>query len=588
VLPSRSARALAALALLTGASALAAAPGAVPAGWMAMGSGLFGGLALFLFGMEQMGDALKSVAGTGMRTALTRLTRNRLTAAFAGAAVTAVIQSSSVTTVLVVGFVAAGLMNVTQSIGIIMGANIGTTVTAHIVAFKVTEYALLLVAAGFAMQFFVRDERSRQYGGVIMGLGLIFFGMGIMSDGMAPLREYAPFIEFMRGISQPALALLAGAIFTALIQSSSATTGIVVVLATQGFIALPTGIALALGANIGTCFTAVLASIGKPVEARRAAAVHVLFNVAGALLWLPLIGQLSAIATDLSPAHPELAGAARMAAEVPRQIANANTAFNVINTILFIGFAGSIGRLVKVLVPDRPGAAAAIARPRFLDAELLGTPALALARVRLEIGHMGEHVRAMIDALRPATEHRDLSALRRIVDRDDAVDALADAILEYLARIRSQAGSGEEADSFQRLVNVTGFVENIGDVIESELVPLARRYLDRTVARTPAVAEMVRELGESVDTALAGALQAVVTDDADAARAVLALKPDFEREVRDVLAYQARHLAEAGHDYVKMVQMEMEFLERLRRIFALTRRIAREVLPREEPAPEPA
>jgi len=555
--------------------------GSAGSGWFDMGMGLFGGLALFLFGMEQMGDALKAVAGARARDILTRLTRNRLTAALGGAAVTAVIQSSSVTTVLVVGFVAAGLMNMTQSIGIIMGANIGTTITAHIVAFKVSQYALLFIAAGFALQFLARDDRNRQYGGMLMGLGMIFFGMGIMSDGMAPLRDFPPFVEFMRGIQQPVLAMLVAAIFTALVQSSSATTGIVVVLAAQGFISLPTGIALALGANVGTCFTAVLASIGKPAEAQRAAAVHVVFNVAGAALWLPLISQLAHIAIIASPAHPELDGVARLAAEAPRQIANANTAFNVLNTALFIGLAGPMGRLVRRLVPDRPAPADAVVSARYLDAELLATPALALARVRLEIGHMGEHVRAMVEALRPAMERRDLAALGEVAKRDDAVDRLADDVLEYLARMRSQAASEKEADTFQRLVNITGFVENIGDVIESELVPLARRYMDRAVARTPAVNEMVRELGDRAGTALERALQAVTTDDAQAARDVLAMKPEFERVVRNVLAYQARHLSEAGHDYVKMVQMEMEFLERLRRIFALTRRIAREVLPAE-------
>jgi phosphate:Na+ symporter len=192
-------------------------------------------------------------------------------AATTGALVTAVIHSSSVTTVLVVGFVSAGLMSMTQSIGIIMGANIGTTVTAHIVAFKVTEYALLLIAVGFALLFFGKTEKARLHGNLLMGLGLIFFGMGIMSEGMAPLRSYQPFIDLMVAMENPLPGILVAAIFTALVQSSSATTGIVIVMATQGFITLPAGIAMALGANIGTCVTALLAAIGKSTEAVRAA-----------------------------------------------------------------------------------------------------------------------------------------------------------------------------------------------------------------------------------------------------------------------------------------------------------------------------
>jgi phosphate:Na+ symporter len=190
-------------------------------------------------------------------------------AATTGALVTAVIHSSSVTTVLVVGFVSAGLMSMTQSIGIIMGANIGTTVTAHIVAFKVTEYALLLIAVGFALLFFGKTEKARLHGNLLMGLGLIFFGMGIMSEGMAPLRSYQPFIDLMVAMENPLPGILVAAIFTALVQSSSATTGIVIVMATQGFITLPAGIAMALGANIGTCVTALLAAIGKSTEAVR-------------------------------------------------------------------------------------------------------------------------------------------------------------------------------------------------------------------------------------------------------------------------------------------------------------------------------
>ncbi|MDH3900994.1 MAG: Na/Pi symporter, partial [Gammaproteobacteria bacterium] len=279
-----------------------------------MGMTLFGGLALFLFGMEQMADALKAVAGERMKIILAKLTTNRFMGAATGAFVTAIIQSSSVTTVLVVGFITAGLMSMAQSIGIIMGANIGTTITAQIVAFKVTKYALLMVAAGFGMLFFSKQEKIRQYGGMLMGLGLVFFGMSVMSEGMRPLRSYQPFLDLMTSMETPLIGILIAAGFTGLIQSSSATTGIVIVMATQGFITLQAGIALAFGANIGTCITAMLAAIGKPREAVRAAVVHVLFNVFGVLLWLGLISQLAEFVTWLSPSHPDLSGTDRLAA----------------------------------------------------------------------------------------------------------------------------------------------------------------------------------------------------------------------------------------------------------------------------------
>ena len=236
------------------------APHVLEIGAIAMG--LFGGLALFLFGMEQMTDALKAVAGGGMKKLLARLTTNRFKAAFAGAFVTAVIQSSSVTTVLVVGFISAGLLSLTQSIGIILGADIGTTITAQIIAFKITRYALVLVAIGFGLMFLAKQEKLRQYGTMLMGLGLIFFGMELMSQATHPLRSYQPFINLMRRMGNPLTGILIGTVFTSLVQSSSATIGVIIVLAGQGFITLEAGIALAFGANIGTCIKNSLRSSG--------------------------------------------------------------------------------------------------------------------------------------------------------------------------------------------------------------------------------------------------------------------------------------------------------------------------------------
>ncbi len=266
---------------------------------------------------------------------------------------TAVVQSSSVTTVLVVGFISAGLMSLTQSIGIIMGANIGTTITAQLIAFKITHYSLVLVAIGFFTLFCSKNEKARHYGHMIMGLGLIFFGMHLMSDGTKPLRSYQPFMEMMQQMDNPLWAILLAAGFTALVQSSSATTGLVITLAAQGFISLDAGIALIFGANIGTCITAILASIGKPREAVRAAVVHVLFNVAGVAIWFAFIPQLALFVTWLSPANPDLVGTARLAAETPRQIANAHTVFNVANTMLLIWFTAPLAWLVQRIVPER-------------------------------------------------------------------------------------------------------------------------------------------------------------------------------------------------------------------------------------------
>jgi phosphate:Na+ symporter len=342
--------ALQAACLLWPQSAAAAESDPAPLNPLAMGVGLLGGLALFLYGMEKMTDGLKAAAGEQMKVLLTKLTRNAVTGAITGALVTAVIQSSSVTTVLVVGFVSAGLMTLVQSIGVIFGANVGTTITAQIVAFNVTAAALPLITVGFLMIFLGKNGRARHYGDMLMGLGLIFYGMAAMGDAMAPLRTHEGFVELMRSMERPILGMLVGALFTALVQSSSATIGLVVVMATQGFVTLPAGIAIVFGAKIGTCVTALLAALGKPQDALRAAVVHVVYNVLGAVLWIAFIDQLASMAVWVSASHPDLQGAERLAQEVPRQVANAATIWATANMVIFLPFSALFARLAHRLV----------------------------------------------------------------------------------------------------------------------------------------------------------------------------------------------------------------------------------------------
>ncbi|NND83908.1 MAG: Na/Pi cotransporter family protein, partial [Acidimicrobiia bacterium] len=265
--------------------------------------------------MDGLAESLRLMAGGRLRRLLTRFTDNRVMGAITGAGTTAIIQSSSVTTVLVVGFVSAGVMTLSQAIGVILGANVGTTITAQIVAFKVTDYALGAVALGFFLQFVAKTPAKKARGQALLGLGLVFFGMSLMGDAMRPLREYEPFVDLMIAMENPIVGIAIGAGFTALVQSSSATTSIVIVLAAEGLIGLEAGIALVLGANVGTSVTALLAAIGKPRLALRAAYVHSLFNVLGVVLWLPFLGLLATWTSALSD-------------DTAREIANAHTIFN--------------------------------------------------------------------------------------------------------------------------------------------------------------------------------------------------------------------------------------------------------------------
>lgn len=548
--------------------------------WGVMGMKLFGGLALFLFGMEQMAESLKAVAGERMKTILAKLTANRFTGAATGAFVTAIIQSSSVTTVLVVGFITAGLMSMSQSVGIIMGANIGTTITAQIVAFKVTKAALLMVGVGFSMLFISKEEKIKQYGTMLMGLGLVFFGMSVMSDAMSPLRTYQPFLDLMIHMENPLVGILVAAAFTGLIQSSSATTGIVIVMASQGFITLPAGIALAFGANIGTCVTALLASIGKPREAVRAALVHIMFNVAGVVLWVMFIPQLVEFVTWFSPTHPELAGIDRLGAETPRQIANAHTVFNIANTFIFIGFTTQIARLVERLIPDKPLEEEALeVRAKYLDEELLSTPSLALDRVRLEVLHMGERVQEMLEQILPAILSGNKKSLSAVKEMDDEVDILYDQIIEYMGKISKLSLTDQQTVEFLKLMEAVGDLENIGDTVETNLVTLGNERIDAGVSISEPTRKVLSGFHTVVVRAFDQAVQAVSQSNETAARAVIAMKHEITDLANSAAAHQVERLVAEEPNRIPAYTIEIDIIEKQKRIYYFAKRMAKSVIP---------
>ncbi|MCO6456457.1 MAG: Na/Pi cotransporter family protein [Pirellulaceae bacterium] len=538
--------------------------------------GLLGGLAVFLFGMEQMTDALKSVSGAGLSKVLGKLTRNRFVATLTGAFVTAIIQSSSVTTVLVVGFVSAGLMTLQQSAGVIMGANIGTTITAQIIAFKITHYALALVAVGFGMTFVTRRKQWRLYGTVIMGLGLIFAGMGVMSDATRPLQNYQPFINAMARMDNPLLAILVATVFTSLVQSSSATTGIVIVLASRGFITLEAGIALAFGANIGTCITAVLAAIGKSTEAKQAAGLHLLFNVLGVLIWLPLIGVLAGFVQWISPAYPELEGAARLAAETPRQIANAHTAFNLANTCLLIWFTGPLARLVTLLVPRQPEMLPEAARPRYIQDVYLQTPGIALDSIRREVARLGGQIIQLGSDARQAVVGGTEDDLDAIVVRASDNQRLYDSINEYVRRLSAGDLSHPESRRLAALTSVANHVQNIEETIAVNFVDIGRERLARNVRFGATTVERIGELGEQVRGAIELAIRAL--DNPELARQVVATKPAIQRQATGLLEYLTTRLQSDDPNRAVLYRLETQTAEMLQRLYYFAKKIAKEVI----------
>ncbi len=547
--------------------------------YWSMAVGLFGGLAFFLFGMEQMTAGLKAVAGEQMKVVLAKLSSNRVMGAITGALVTAVIQSSSVTTVLVVGFVSAGLMTMMQSIGIIFGANVGTTITAQIVAFRVTEAALPMLAVGFAMTFVGKEGKSRHYGAMLMGLGLIFFGMSVMSDAMSPLRTHEPFLEFMQAMENPFLGILVAAAFTALVQSSSATISLAVVMATQGFVTLEVGILIVFGAKIGTCITALLAAIGKPRDALRAAMVHVIYNVLGALLWIGFVDFLAGMAVAVSPSYEALTGSDRLAAEVPRQVANAATIWAGANVLIFLPFVGLFARAVGMIVPDRREVETQIVQPKYLDLELVSVPALALERIQLELGHMGEWVEKMLRAVKPTIESGDADAFNEIVKDGDRVIVLRDAIVDYAQRLARGGLTDEEAALHARYLGVVMDMEGISGVISRELLPIGEAFVKQDIRPSDTTGEMLQQAYLSVCEAVERAFASVVKDDQRAAQDVLVQRDEFWQLSERVLRRQAERLALDDPDRLVKHRLQTDVLDKLRRVYMLAEHLAVGVLP---------
>jgi len=426
--------------------------------WFLMVTSLFGGLGMFLYGMEMMSDGMKIAAGNRMRSVLEKLTSNRFLAVGVGAFVTMVIQSSSATTVMLVSFVNSGLLSFVQGLGVILGSNIGSTITAQIVAFKVTDYALALIAVGAIMALFSKKDATKNIGFVILGFGLLFYGMKVMSDTMKPLRSNPTFNSILTSFENPFMGILAGAAFTALIQSSSATTGIVITLASGGSITLEAGIPLIFGANVGTCVTALLAGLNASREAKRVAIAHVTFNLLGVGLfcfWIPTFAEFISQTSD----------------NIPRQIANAHTIFNILATVVFIPFTPLVAKLILQYFPDEE-IDRDISKPAVmhLDENTLETPAIAITNAQAEIrGVIGLLERVVGSVAMPFLSNESLSDVENeeedfekgLQNRIEKITFLNNEISSYLIKINNQDLTDIQSKEVFTLVSVVNNVNSI-------------------------------------------------------------------------------------------------------------------------------
>lgn len=476
--------------------------------------GLLGGLAMFLYGMNSMSDALQKAAGEKMKRILGFLTKNPLMGALAGALVTAVLQSSSATTVMVIGFVSAGLMSLPQAISVIFGANIGTTMTAQLMAFKISNYIYPIIFIGFIMNFVFKKEKIRNVGMVIFSFGLLFEGIEVMGGVMKPLASSAIFVDLMGKVSEiPVLGVVLGAVMTLVVQSSSATIAVLQNFASQpgpdgihSVIGLAGAIPILFGDNIGTTITALLASIGQSKNAKRTAIAHSTFNITGTILFMFLIRPLAAFVQWISPKGDELD-------IISRQIANAHTTFNVACTLIWLPLIPVMVKIVKFIIrgEDKKNSDGFVAK--YLDDKAMSQPAAAIYMAAKEISRLSVHAGKMIGAMKNAIEKRNITDIRdKYVDEHDRVKELQNIIVDFITKLISSGNLTEkQAEQAAGLMVVSNNIERIADRCD-EVDGLYKKILDNgqllsdaAIADLTACMDMTEKLfGESMNAIITG------------------------------------------------------------------------------------
>lgn len=493
--------------------------------------GLLGGLAMFLYGMNSMSDALQKAAGEKMKRILGFLTKNPLMGALAGALVTAVLQSSSATTVMVIGFVSAGLMSLPQAISVIFGANIGTTMTAQLMAFKISNYIYPIIFIGFIMNFVFKKEKIRNVGMVIFSFGLLFEGIEVMGGVMKPLASSAIFVDLMGKVSEiPVLGVVLGAVMTLIVQSSSATIAVLQNFASQpgpdgihSVIGLVGAIPILFGDNIGTTITALLASIGQSKNAKRTAIAHSTFNITGTILFMFLIRPLAAFVQWISPKGDELD-------IISRQIANAHTTFNVACTLIWLPLIPVMVKIVKFIIrgEDKKNSEGFVAK--YLDDKAMSQPAAAIYLAAKEISRLSVHAGKMIGAMRNAIEKRNITDIRdKYVDEHDKVKELQDIIVDFITKLISSGNLTEkQAEQAAGLMVVSNNIERIADRCD-EVDGLYKKILDNGQLLSDAAITDLTACMDMTEKLFSESMNAIITGDSETPDKVAADKKKIRK-----------------------------------------------------------
>ena len=429
---------------------------------------LFGGVMLLIFGIRQAGEGLQKAAGAHLKLVLSYLTRNRVSALLLGIVITILTQSSTATIVMLVGFVSSGIMQFPATLGVILGADIGTTVTVQIIAFDILDYSILFIGLGLLAMYLGKSRPWKDLGQGVLGFGFIFLSMKIMSDAMLPLKTSGSFRLMMTLLAgSPVMGVLVSALFTAVVHSSAATIGVALSLASQGLISLPQAIPIIFGANIGTCATALLAGFSGTSEARRVAYAHTLFKVLGVVMFFPFISPLAGLVEATSP-------------NVMRQIANAHTFFNLSLGLVFLPFSRFMARFLAGVVTDK--AREAPFGPKYLDEGVLTTPSLAISQASREVIRMAGIAQDMLGRVIEALGARDEGLIGEIEDTDDQLDKLDRGIRFYLVKLSTSALTGEQSSREIAILAIASDLENIGDIIDKHIMYIARKRLKNNLS----------------------------------------------------------------------------------------------------------
>ncbi len=481
-----------------------------------IGLGILSGLGLFLYGMTLMGAGLEKAAGDRLKKIIELLTSNRFMGVLVGTFVTGVIQSSSATTVMVVGFVNAGIMKLTQAVGVIMGANIGTTITAQLVSFHLEALAPVVVGIGMMIYLFASKEKTKQLAEILIGFGILFIGMEYLKDAVKPLREIQSFKDMLVNFGHnPILGIFMGFGLTVIVQSSSASMGILLALASQGLIPLESALPILYGENIGTCTTALISSIGASKNGKRAAIMHLTFNVIGTLLFaLVLNGPIKMLVTHLDPT------------DVGRQIANAHTFFNIINVIIQFPFGFILIKVAMLLVPEKEDEDESRIT-KYLDNRILETPSIALANTIRETLHMGNVAKESFECAMNGFFNKSKAEISETFEKEKKINTLQRSMIDYLVKLSNKSISVENRVVVDGLFHTINDIERVGDHAEN-IAELTTIALEKDLPFSDGGIEDLKTMFDKVVTAYKYALESMKNGDIDLAFSVMKMEEQVD------------------------------------------------------------